>query len=96
MKKVIAIIAFAMLLMLAGCGEGQSKQKYGYSDEIEAPDVTVLAEDVELCDYFYLVDNKTGVIYLQFNGYRRGGITAMLNPDGTPVTIDQIRREASK
>lgn len=72
MKKVIAIIAFAMLLMLAGCGEGQSKQKYGYSDEIEAPDVTVLAEDVELCDYFYLVDNKTGVIYLQFNGYRRG------------------------
>ena len=96
MKKVIAIIAFAMLLMLAGCGEGQSVQKYGYSDEIEAPDVTVLAEDVGMYNYFYIVDNKTGVIYLQFDGYRSAGITAMLNPDGTPVTIDQIRRKANK
>ena len=96
MKKVIAIIAFAMLLMLAGCGEGQSIRKYGYSDEIEVPDITVLAKDIDPYNYYYLVDNKTGVVYLQFDGFRRAGITVMLNPDGTPVTIDQIRKEANE
>ena len=96
MKKVIAIIAFAMLLMLAGCAEGQSVQKYGYSDEIEAPDVTVFAEGIDPDSYYYLVDNKTGVVYLLLDGIWCSGITAVLNADGTPVTIDQIRKEVNE
>ena len=91
MKKIIAIITFAMLLILTGCGEGQSTYKNGYSDEIEVPDVTILAKDVGSYDYYYLVDNKTGVVYLQFDSYSQAGITVMLNPDGTPVTVDQIK-----
>jgi len=35
----------------------------------------------------------TGVVYLQFEGYRRAGITVALNADGTPITVEQIETE---
>lgn len=34
-------------------------------------------------------DEETGVQYLIFKGYRKGGITPRLNADGTPYTINQ-------
>ncbi len=94
MRKTIAIICLtAMLFMLAGCKEGQSSSTPGYSSEYIAPDISIIAKDTDSYDYFYVIDNNTGVVYLQFNGFRRAGITVALNADGTPVTIDQIKAE---
>ena len=39
--------------------------------------------------YSYLVDNNTGVVYLQY----QEGISVMFNPDGTPITRDQLGLE---
>lgn len=92
MRKTIAIICLtAMLFMLAGCEEGKSGATPGYSSEYNIPDISILAEDTGPYDYFYVLDNNTGVVYLQFIGYRRAGITVALNADGTPITVDQIR-----
>ena len=92
MKKTIAIICLtAMLFTLTGCKEGQSTSTPGYSSEYNAPDVLCIAKDTDLYDYFYVIDNNTGVVYLQFSGFRRAGITVALNADGTPITIDQIK-----
>ena len=94
MKKTIAIICLtAMLFMLTGCEEGQSISTPGYSSKYNVPDISILTKDTGLYNYFYVVDNNTGVVYLQFSGYRRAGITAALNADGTPITIDQIKAE---
>lgn len=94
MRKTIAIICLtAMLFMLAGCKEGQSQSTPGYSKEYIEPDISILAKDLDSYDYFYVLDNNTGVVYLQFTGFRRAGITVALNADGTPVTVDQIRTE---
>ena len=93
MRKTIAIICLtAMLFMLAGCKEGQSKSTPRYSSEYNIPDISILAKDVGSYNYFYVLDNKTGVIYLQFAYYNQAGITAALNADGTPITIDQLKR----
>jgi len=101
MKKILEVIAIICLsiiivLSLAGCDEGQSVPDFGYSIEYNKPDITVLAKGVPKYSYFYVVDNKTGVVYIQFNSEYRAGITVLVNPDGTPVLIDQIKREDSK
>ena len=38
----------------------------------------------------YVVDNHTGVVYIEYNGGYHGGITVALNADGTPVTKEQL------
>lgn len=92
-RRTIAIISLIIVLsMLTGCKEGQSLQKQSYSTELELPDVSLLAEDWGRYSYAYVIDNKTGVVYLQFRGNYKAGITVMLNPDGTPVTVDQIKK----
>lgn len=92
MKKTIAIICLtAMLFMLTGCGEGQSTSIPGYSSEYKVPNISILTNDAGPYNYFYVIDNNTGVVYLQFIGYGRAGITVALNSDGTPITIDQIK-----
>lgn len=94
MKKTIVIICLtAMLLMLAGCAEGQTTATPGYSSKYNVPDISILAKDEDNYKYYYVIDNNTGVVYLQFDGFRRAGITVVLNADGTPVTVDQIRME---
>ena len=100
MKKILKVIAvvclIAVVLSLSGCNEGQSTQSVGYSIENNKADVTVLAKGVPKYSYFYVVDNRTGVVYLQFHHNYCSGITVLLNPDGTPVLADQIKREESK
>jgi len=94
MRKVITIICLTVfiMLMLTGCNEGQSISTLSYSDKYNIPDISSLARDADGYNYFYVIDNNTGVVYLQFDGYRRAGITVALNADGTPVTIDQIKK----
>jgi len=92
MKKTIAIICLtAMLFMLTECKEGQSTSTTRYSSEYNVPDISSLAKDTDSYNYFYVIDNNTGVVYLQFSGFRRAGITVALNADGTPITVNQIR-----
>lgn len=80
MKKLFLL--FLLAGMLAGCGVIQTE---------ELPDSAVIPDFTQ---YFvstadgtaYLVDNRTGVVYIRFNR----GLTIMLNPDGPPVTKEQI------
>lgn len=43
--------------------------------------------------YFrYIIDENTGVVYLQVYGGGAVGVTVMLNADGAPVTREQIEK----
>lgn len=90
MKKKLILAIFATTLLLAsGCDDG-ANGKLENSSIIGSPDITQYAKDGLVCKYYYVVDNNTNVVYLQFFGSHKAGITVMLNADGTPITADQL------
>ena len=90
MKKKLVLAIFATTLLFAsGCDKG-TDGRLENSSIIGNPNVTQYAKDEDIYKYFYVVDNNTNVVYLQFSGFRRAGITVMLNADGTPITVDQL------
>lgn len=78
MKRVILISA--IICMLTGCRN---------NEEVEYPKIK------KLCDmhngYYYSVDEKTGVIYLEHDGMFIHSITVVFNEDGTVMTEDDIK-----
>ena len=88
MKKLIAVICFIALMVLSGCDQEETQYDYKY----QRPNIAFVSRRGNFYNYYYIVDENTGVVYLQFDGNRRAGITVMLNIDGTPVTVDQIRK----
>ena len=86
MKKLI-LAAVLAVTMLTGCDVGQdgtTVKGYVY------PKITQYGADTEEYTYFYALDERTGVVYLLFTGFRCAGITVALNADGTPVTKEQL------
>lgn len=70
MKRKMMIAAMAVCLLLGGCSE---------SEETETP----ISSDYVSDDVYVYVDEETGVNYLVFSGYKRGGIIPRYNPDGS-------------
>lgn len=94
MKKAISLVGLIVVLfLLAGCDEGKTRPENEYFDRYSKPNIKILANDTYGNDYFYVIDKSTGVVYLQFEGYRRGGITVALNADGTPITVEQLETD---
>ena len=73
-KKIIAAIVTATLL-ITGCSD-TANASAGHDNTM------VLVESS--CDYFIFADNDTGVMYLYIKESTGGGLTVMLNEDGTP------------
>ncbi len=46
-------------------------------------------------EHAIIVDRETGVCYLQFAGWKQGGLTVMLNADGTPKIWEGYQKEKS-
>jgi len=84
MKKIICVLAMALLCLFCACCHGSNAQD-DYSDYI-TPSIIRLGN----YGYYYAVDKRTGVVYLEYEGFYRHAITVMLNADGTPVTAEQL------
>lgn len=92
-KKVMLFVLIGiMVFILCGCSDNPPMRKD--AGDIK-PSVTILSNSdrLECADFFYIIDNKTGVVYLGFENSHRAGITVMLNTDGSPITYDQIKEE---
>lgn len=92
MKKLLAIVLIC-LIGLTGCDTGKAASQH--SDIKIYPDISEYAVDVTDINntYYYIVDNKTGVVYIGMFGYKRAGIAVALNADGTPMTKEQLEVE---
>ena len=86
MKKLI-LAALVAAVMLTGCDSGKAGTKVERSVYTK---ITQYGTGTGTNSYFYVVDERTGVVYIAFEGLYRGGITVALNADGTPVTKEQL------
>ena len=78
---IITLLIFTICILITGC-EGENN-KY------KEPDIEVLEGDPDY-HYYYIIDNRTEVVYLLYDYGRKGGVTVMLNADGTPVLKNQL------
>lgn len=86
MKKLLAIVLIC-LIGLTGCGEDVDGA--GTQTNVR-PRFSRVGASSWFEDYYYLVDQRTGVVYLIYGLGKGGGITVVLNADGTPMTKDQF------
>jgi len=88
-RTIIALVALlAIIFLCAGC----AKNKVVSSNDTLGPNLTICDDRAE---YTYVVDNRTGVVYMRWSqaiAYK-GGLTVMLNPDGSPVMADDLGLE---
>jgi len=96
MKKKILLFSlfFACTLMFSGCGSDNVKAG---DEEYPVPEITAYTHkkeaDIKYAEYYYAVDEKTGVVYIVYENQHQYGMTPALNPDGTPVTKEQLLEE---
>ena len=94
MKTKVLLLLILATYLLTGCVKENVTLEDVWVDT--HPRITILAnEDIDLgvANFYYVIDDRTGVVYLAFSKYRQAGITVMLNADGSPVTYDQIKEE---
>lgn len=95
----MAVVVMVACALLCGCGQGNGIQTSGLN---ERADGRFAYEPIGATvgygwRFGYVVDTETGVTYLVFNSNRPknsiGGITPLLNRDGTPVIDDRYGTE---
>ena len=77
------VVAICVTLILTGCSSA-SVQRENVAPE---SDFVFIEDNISYCKY--IIHKPTNVVYLSYGG-SEGGITVMLNPDGTPITADQL------
>lgn len=91
MKKIVAAVLVACL-MLCGCksGNGVSRDK---DSEMGSADARFICDKGQYT-FDIVVDSHTGISYLTWNSnqgqYSVGGITPLLNADGTLVISEEV------
>ena len=94
MKKslyALVLLSILSLCCLMGC-KGQAAPDYGDTENYELPNVTRIIEPNNDVGYNYLIDNNTGVVYIEYDGTYRHAISVMFNADGTIMTEDDIKK----
>lgn len=93
MKRLTIILSVLSIVLLTGCKfKGQASADYGKTEDYELPNVTRIISPYNDTGYNYLIDNNTGVVYLEYeDGYGRA-ITVMFNADGTLMKEKDIKK----
>lgn len=86
-KKIVISIA---ILALTGCSSIRTQES-----DIPGPNPDLIRIGNNL-NYHYLVHEPTGVVYLEYSTGSYKAVTVMLNPDGTPITVDQLGIDIEK
>lgn len=92
MKKLLVALSVLVIASLTGC-RGQAQADYGDTEDYEVPNVTRILDPNNDIGYNYLIDNNTGVVYLEYKGVNGGrAITVMFDKDGTLMTEKDIKK----
>lgn len=92
MKRLIITLSVLAVVSLTGC-KGQVQADYGNTEDYKLPNVTRIVSRYNNKGYNYLIDNNTGVVYLEYEDLNgRYAITVMFNADGTVMTEKDIKK----
>ena len=93
MKKIVVLAV--LILCLVGCDESKPGRYSSSPADVQTledyKELDLVSSNKRDYGYSYLVDKNTGVVYLEYSGYRTYGITVMFNADGTVMTEDDIK-----
>lgn len=92
MKKILVGLILLAIVLLTGC-KGQAPADYGNTEDYKLPNVTRIVSQWNGIGYNYLIDNNTGVVYLEYDNNKSRAITVMFNSDGTVMTKKNIKKE---
>ena len=92
MKRYLQGSAIAIASIILGIGLGLLLNGYEVSAEQRIkPEIERYKDDsFSLRSYSYLVDKRTGVVYLEVAHKDAISVILMVNADGTPVTVEQL------
>lgn len=96
MKKLLVALSVLVIASLTGCDEGQALADYGNTENYELPNITRVVSEWNDVGYNYLIDNNTGVVYLECDSGNGPAISVMFNADGTVMTEKDIKKRAMK
>ena len=89
MKKILFVLLIISLL-LTGCSTKDGVTTPTVDAQDIAPSLLRVGDFSVNGGYCYLVDENTGVVYLEFDSVYRHAVTLMVNADGTPITAEQL------
>lgn len=94
MKKFFVIILVIILISgLSGCGYADKGELLDSGGRFTVVEHNTCNDPFEF-DSFTLVDEETGVLYvLLYKTHYRMAMTALLNTDGTPMTLEEYKNE---
>lgn len=85
-KKLGLVISITLAMFLGlglvGCSDSELETKTSPASEVAEENILVEVNSSGNATTYY--DPDTKVMYLWVSGYRKGGLTVMLNADGTP------------
>lgn len=92
-KKLLITLLIGAALTLSSCNEGEAGASTISFEGYTAPNVSRIGVDAITYggQYNYLVDNNTGVVYLECHYGQGVALTVMFNSDGSIMTKDDIR-----
>lgn len=74
-KKIICFILTLTIVMLTACGNTDAETKIKYIQDYNSK-------------FEIFIDKDTGVNYVIYSRYKKGGMTVRLNADGTPYVSE--------
>lgn len=92
MKKLLVALSVLTIIFLIGC-KGQAQANYGNTEDYKLPNLTRIVSPYNVERYNYLIDNNTGVVYLEYDTTYAHTVTVMFNADGTVMTEKDIKKE---
>ena len=87
---IIAVIfgLIELLILSNNIGPTLANTQEEYSGII--PQMEKISHNTENACWSYYVDHTTNYVYLTYSAGYQFGMSAVLNPDGTPMTLDQL------
>ena len=88
-KKLISLLLVLVMPMLVLCGCNREKaESFELVKEDRFTTVRQYQQDIGNYSYTIIADKETRVMYVIYRYQSSRGITALLNPDGTPMLYE--------
>ena len=94
MKKIAVLVTIVSTLLLVLVGCNKQSVNANQEDQLGQFEVTQYesAHYLDINKYIVFVDKDTNVMYLFVDGGDNGGVTYMVNPDGSPKLYTDLEQ----